>query len=203
MTSPLERATDLPAVDTAWKLLERSFPPSELVDRAAFEASILDGSKVLWTDAQGVVLAVTCDLGLPGQQVLLEYLAVEPERRSAGFGSLALRSLTHQWDGPIVFEMDPPSAEHADTMRRLAFYDRFGATRIAHSDGYCMPDLAGDGLVPMWLMDLIPSRSPSRLSVGEVVTLTEAIWRASYGCPDGDPRLHQVVTRIRTRARGE
>jgi Acetyltransferase (GNAT) family len=201
--SRLELRTDPLVVRRAWNLLERSFPKSECVDQFTFEEVIRNGSKQLWTDADGWVLAVTCGLRSPVHQVLLEYLAVEPLRRSSGLGSMALRLLAEKFASPIVFEMDVPDAAQPDTVRRLEFYEKFGAARIAHSCGYCMPDLASERLVPMWLMDLVPGRRRRPLSAGQVVALVEDIWRRSYGRSEGDARFKQVLANVRRTAKGE
>lgn len=188
------RATTLPAATTvaaAADLLRRSFPPEELFEIDQLGETVASGERTLWTDDHAVL--VTAGLGTTVDDTLLEYLAVDPSARSSGVGSRVVHELVDRLPGPVVFEMDLPDPSAEATMRRLRFYERLGAARIPFSEAYAMPDQVSGGTLPMWLMDLTPSRRTAAWSRSSVAELVTAVWVHGYGALRSDLRLGRIL----------
>ena len=69
----------------------------------------------------------------PSKVILLDYLAVLPQYRQSGFGSVFLsdlRNFNHIYDGVIIEVEDPEDSitneEHQMQMKRIAFYEKNG-----------------------------------------------------------------------------
>jgi len=69
----------------------------------------------------------------PSKVILLDYLAVLPQYRQSGFGSVFLsdlRNFNHIYDGVIIEVEDPEysitNEEHQMQMKRIAFYEKNG-----------------------------------------------------------------------------
>lgn len=131
------------------EVLAPAFPPDELVSLPALEGAVLGGG-------EGVEVVVAVDSGggaprvvggivgerYPGSNVLLlAYLAVRPELRGAGVGTLLLAEVIPLWcrrHRPLlaVGEVEHPdhhgpSPERGDPAARLRLYERVGARVLA------------------------------------------------------------------------
>jgi len=99
-------------------IYEASFPPEQRVPFVALMNSVASGERTLWLSEGNHGFALTKGLETTGHEVLLEYLAVKPEWRSRGVGSLLLHDVYAGGGRPLVFEvedvgghvMGPPSA---------------------------------------------------------------------------------------------
>ena len=58
--------------------------------------------------------------------IYIEHFAIDPEVRSRGYGSEALKALIKEQSKPIILEAEPPTDDI--TRRRIRFYERQGLT---------------------------------------------------------------------------
>lgn len=118
--------------------LKRDFPPDELMPWQWMEPLIRQGHQrsVGFYDEQGLAAyAIFITNGDRPKTALLNYFAVEPDRRGRGVGSECLqlmRTALAGQDCRIIFEVeDPAAAPDRETervrQRRIAFYQRGGA----------------------------------------------------------------------------
>lgn len=118
--------------------LARDFPPDELMPWPWMERLILQGKQasVGFYDQQGLAAyAVFVLEGPHSPAVLINYFAVQPDRRGQGVGSQCLRLLRQALNGTgvsLLFEVESPEhardqAELAVRRRRVSFYQRCGA----------------------------------------------------------------------------
>lgn len=198
----LQRADSPPAtwggrtISALQDLYEESFPEAERIPFQQLLDWLNDGRLQLWLSVDESCFAITQYLDTPEGDVLLEYLAVRADCRSEGRGTDALRALTSQIAGPIVLEVeDPEVSVDRFAARRIDFYERFGARRIYEAEGYAMPDLATGGLLPMHLLDLVPSRRERSWTRTTVRTLILAIWTGGYGVDPTDARLVSLIAK--------
>ncbi len=116
--------------------LKRDFPPDELMPWKLMEPLIRKGFQhsVGFFDSEGLAayaLFIT-DGGDSPRTALLNYFAVEPQRRGSGIGTECLRLMREALRGRgcrIIFEVeDPEAAPDPDyARRRIDFYKRGGA----------------------------------------------------------------------------
>ena len=119
------KKTDVSGFDKIYGLMERAFPYDERRDRekqkecfmnecfSAFEIE-KDG------EFSGFLTAWEFE-----NFVFFEHLAVLPEKRNGGIGSLAVEEAKKYYSGkPIVLEVEKPLSDI--TKRRVAFYERHG-----------------------------------------------------------------------------
>ncbi len=114
---------DIKRHDKVWKLYEESFPVAErrkladhvraCEDNRFFPMSAWEGSELI-----GILFYWEWD-----SYRYLEYLAVNPDLRSKGYGSELLQYL-RECDCTIILEIDPLINELS--VRRLQFYERAG-----------------------------------------------------------------------------
>jgi GNAT superfamily N-acetyltransferase len=132
--------------------------------------------------------------------VLLEYMAVAPERRNHGVGSelfkhtVARAGTPGAPSVPIVLEVDSdrePGADRELRTRRQQFYRRLGCVRVAGLP-YILP-LPGQGPPPE--MDLmVYSAEPLRqLPKTELERWLRTIYRDVYRCSPDDPRIARML----------
>lgn len=115
--------------------LRRDFPPEELMPWRWMEPLIEQGYQrsAGFFDEEGLAAyALFITAGERPRTALLNYFAVEPQRRGQGTGSLCLRLMREALAGEdcrIIFEVeDPDSAPDRETaLRRIDFYLRSGA----------------------------------------------------------------------------
>lgn len=123
------------------RILARSFPPDQLVDRGSFLTDSTWGEVLVLSGADGELEAVAVGDHSPQTGLLVvEYLAVAPERRASGSGSELFAAARDYWrelmhPGAFLVEMERPdvhsgSVEHGDPARRLAFYARQGVRAL-------------------------------------------------------------------------
>lgn len=124
------------------RILARSFPADELVDRATFLTYATWGEVLVSHDADEEVAAVAvADYSSTTDLLLVEYLAVAPESREGGWGKKLFKAALKRWSelmspGAFLAELERPdghraSAEFGDPVRRLKFYERLGFKGLA------------------------------------------------------------------------
>ncbi len=132
--------------------------------------------------------------------VLLEYMAVAPERRNHGLGSELFKQTVvgpvtpEARNLPILLEVDSDREVCADRQirtRRQQFYRRLGCVRISGLH-YILP-LPGQGPAPE--MDLmVYSAEPLRqLRKTDLERWLRTIYRDVYRCSSDDPRIVQML----------
>lgn len=118
--------------------MRRDFPDQELKPLDLLEQLVAAGLSSVWGCFRGGALAGYYVLAHePGNPlVLLDYLAVLPELRDTGCGSLILAHLRETLPAGTWLcieserpEAVPPGEEHHTRVRRVAFYRRNGAVR--------------------------------------------------------------------------
>lgn len=131
---------------------------------------------------------------------LLEYMAVRPDKRSAGLGAgLFAQSLAAAQGRPVLAEVDSEretgAKDLALRLRRKAFYRRLGFRQIANL-AYELP-LPGAGDPP--LMDLLvhPNAADAGpLSRAELSRWLAALYQEVYAQRRDDPRLARMLAAI-------
>jgi GNAT superfamily N-acetyltransferase len=147
-------------------VLKGAFSPEELDEREVFEAGLASGHEpplqaAVAVDAEGrPVGGVTAERFTSSGVLLVGYVAVRPEWRGRGLGSLLMRwASTHWYEDPSVVlvlgEVHDPrhqwDAAGEDTEARIRFFRRLGAQVLGVS--FVQPSL-GPGLarVPHFLL---------------------------------------------------
>lgn len=198
-TSQLRPPLDPAVWERAARVLDASFPATELGSLDDIHDQITQGSRRLWVNDDVTAVAVTFDLATPSRDVLLEFIAVAPDARSRGVGAALLTDLAALAGGPIVLEVENPDVVPTEeARRRVVFYERLGGTVLPGARSYAMPNLAGTGTLPMWLIEMDPVRA-AELAGDELRDLVAAIWVRGYGREPADRDFMSVV---RAMARG-
>jgi GNAT superfamily N-acetyltransferase len=125
------------------ELLLPNFHPDEMTAPQALRGAVLEGRCVVSAvvdDAAGPVAAAVGHWDEESRVLLLSYLAVRPDRRSGGLGTLLMKEVGGSWQDrfhPVVTlaEIEHPLAhparpDHGDPAARLRFYDRHGARAL-------------------------------------------------------------------------
>lgn len=155
--------------------LKASFPPSELKPLAVIEALWAAGCYLPLCLYDGRERLGECFLwqGEAGW-ILLDYLAVTPERRSGGLGSLMLKKMRETYPDQVILAEAETPAEAPDSRaaeRRLDFYRRSGARLAAYDSRifgvryhtlYWAPGPLSDGELALRHRRLYRSRIPEK-----------------------------------------
>lgn len=113
--------------------MKRDFPPTELKPLPLLLKLIEQGINSVWLcEAEGRLAGYVVLAQEPGKAglVLLDYLAVLPERRGQGWGSVILQALSRRLPGcSILIESEHPDSsapEYGQQLRRIHFYHQAG-----------------------------------------------------------------------------
>ena len=122
----------------------RQFPPEELKPYECFKNLIGDNYRIYQVKENipvgYVILFETTDY------ILIDYLAVYTDFQSKGFGGKILESLKQNCNKKGCFlEVEKPDLQNPNTIRRIDFYERYGAERLPVS--YIYPN--SEGGLPM------------------------------------------------------
>ena len=121
-----------------YKLYESSFPRLERKPISTLEKTFEQGKNKILAITEGEDFVGLAVVMTDGKLNLLEYLAIEPEKRNRGYGGRALRHLLAAYaERPLVVEIERPdekAADNADRLRRRAFYLSNGM----ESSGVCV-----------------------------------------------------------------
>jgi ribosomal protein S18 acetylase RimI-like enzyme len=164
------------------RIYEDSFPPDQRDEPDILFATVASGRRLCYlAERGGAVAGLAVLLPLLGEEVTyLEYLAVDGSVRSRGVGGHLLEHVlarlaqgSSSVDG-IVFEVEPPDeAEGSERLlraRRIAFYERHGATAVSCAPHYRVPALSADHELSFTLMWL-----PGRLASPPVGPSSRAV----------------------------
>lgn len=126
------------------KIYEEAFPA---IERDPFDEIFSpDGrTHVRVAHLEGRLVGFAELFELPNANLFLRYLAVAEQYRSGGVGRALLDSIADEFAGAtarIVFEVeDPPTAPDPRlAVRRIRFYERWGAHELRCIDGYFYPN---------------------------------------------------------------
>lgn len=197
---------DAPDRQSFVSIYEAAFPADERVDEPTLFASVRTGERLVWAaHVDGVLagFAVVLDLG-PIDVALLEFIAVDPDRRSGGIGSRLLHTMqadlraTRPDLSTLVFEVEPPEdatdeASRQQRDRRVAFYLANHATRLDTAGAYRVPSATGPETLRFELYTLPLTGTPPPLRGPALRRTVEAILHHSYGLAVDDPRIPALV----------
>lgn len=170
----IELTTDITTADLALleKLYEQSFPVEERRPWPLIaKPSKKDSPKLFAILADGHIAGMLT-LWTFEHFAYIEHLAINPDLRGKGVGSVAIRELIEKIGmKPIVVEIEPPTESKPDTVRRHDFYSRLGFQTIA-TDYIQPPYAAGLPSVPMHLLAsaILPVGSTTATLYNEVYT---------------------------------
>ncbi|MFA5900632.1 MAG: GNAT family N-acetyltransferase [Hyphomicrobium sp.] len=150
-------------------------------------------------DGQSVIAFAIVYFPACGSFWLLEYMAVDPGRRSQGLGERTFQAAKRLAAGivagaPCVLEVDQPDGNApADVAsRRLRFYGRLGCRRI-EGLSYILPMEKAGTPPPMWLL-VHGIEDRDTLSVGEVGQWLQALYVEVYEQPSDDRRIFTMLS---------
>lgn len=120
------------------RLYENSFPRLERKPVSSLERTFAEGKNAILAIADGEEFIGLAILMTDGRCTLLDYLAIEPEKRDRGYGGQALRRLLSEYDQrPFIVEierLDESAEDNEQRLRRREFYLRNGM----ESSGVCV-----------------------------------------------------------------
>ena len=130
---------------------------------------------------------------------LLEYMAVDANRRSKGEGERIFAAATRlaaevAAGAPCVLEVDQPLSHSPveEATRRLRFYRRLGCRRIEGLD-YILPLEKSGTPPPMWLL-VHGMDGRETIAVSEIARWLRAIYVEVYGQLSDDPRIFTMLS---------
>lgn len=194
-----EQVTDFdsPLFERCLDILEQSIAVNEQLPRSRLRKLLSEDDYRLYAlrDRNGIAGAASLYFSASTPFVLLDYLAIHPERRNQGLGSAFFRELTNavrqkkpetNW---LILEVDavPDSASQSEgNRRRIEFYRRLGAQLLANVP-YRFPSPSGVA-VPMRLM-VFQLRAGATLYPADVRAMIEDSFRQVHGRRDEDELL--------------
>jgi GNAT superfamily N-acetyltransferase len=173
-------ASERKSIDTLRKMIER---PEYLF---------------LAVDDAGVIVGFAIAIALTGcDAALLEYMAVDADRRGRGIGQVLFRAIAGWPEARerfLLVEVESthvPSLDATDRARRVAFYRRLGCRQI---DGlaYIMPPVSADHPP---LMDMLVYRDelPGTIEKAQLRGWLGACYGQVYGVAEDDPRIGTML----------
>lgn len=189
-------------------IYEASFPPDERVPVVELLSSIAAGDRLAWVARlDGTIAGMAMIIPLDGTDVaLLEYLAVDPARRSTGIGARLLGAIRAELPEArpgiesVILEVEPPDEGTADERvqrrRRVAFYTANGASAVYTDGRYRAPALGEEGTrgYDLLAFPLAPTGGPPVIEGDRLRACVAAILRQSYDVAAGDPLVAEVVS---------
>lgn len=194
-----ESDPDSDETDVLRVIYESSFPLTERLPFDEMIAYIRSGRRRLLVaecDSTVVGFAITSELVCEVQ--LLEYLAVRSKQRSKGTGRRILDEVSGRLEKEgrrgLLFEVEPQgrgnASEREDRKRRIAFYERAGATIVSGAPRYVMPNLADGQPLEMVLMWLAPDETPA--PTGCLLRhCVRSLLEDGYGLSTADPLIRR------------
>lgn len=198
------------------ELLESSFPPPELGDRAVLASLLTSGAArataVLGDD--GAPWAVAYGEWSPGTRVqLLAYLAVAAGLRGTGIGGRLLHGALADWRTryapcAILAEIEHPLAHepddaYGDPVARMRFYARHGAAALDLP--YFQPALSPDTdrchgmlLIALHVDAELRGADPGSIAAGPVAAFLTEYFESTEGMPQaGDRAAERLFAAVR------
>lgn len=179
-----------------------SFPAYEKVDADLLFKRREADRCILFAKRGDHVVGFACILPIKGSSInvhLLEYLAVQPESRSGGCGSILLQNVidyvTKAGSRTLFLELEDPEVPtgSGDAARRIAFYERNGCHKVPWIGSYMMPDFT----VPTNRIAMkLYYHGLGRLQANyDKVETLRAMYRTAYG-KRGAPLLDEILASI-------
>jgi GNAT superfamily N-acetyltransferase len=184
-----------------------SFPPEEREDFSEHLRGILEGRVILFVaENEGCLVGFATVSQLTCQPIwFLEYIAVSQELQGQGLGSLLFRHVVEEMRSRgdvsgLLFEVEPAEHEVEEERRmrerRIAFYRKNGADVLPGCEAYRMPNLAGEGSIPMLLMWLPAGIDPGDTPPPRMESLVGCIFADIYARNASDPLLLEILQRM-------
>ena len=204
-----------PAFRPAYALLQRAFPPSELVPASEFLRSLREGTAGVWTDLHwhmivaergARVIGVATGTCFGGLNIgTIGYLAIRARSRSAGLGPKLRARLRRAFDqdsrrlgregmDALIGEIEPDNP----WLRRLVRHHHAIPLDLTYFQPPVRPT---EPEVPLVLYYQPLRRARKRLPVAEVRRLLYAIWRRGYriASPLEDARFRRMLRSLEGR----
>jgi ribosomal protein S18 acetylase RimI-like enzyme len=186
-------------------IYETSFPPAERESYASLAGNVAEGRYRLFVARQaGEPVGMAIVYPLPEvAAVYLPYMAIASLARSRGIGGRLFDFVAGELAAAggatgLIFEVEAEADSPADEVeirrRRIAFYQRHGASIIECAPHYRAPDLSGPGLVRFTLMWRPLAGPPGTPSGGRLRELVQAVLWHGYGL-DSEHALVQAALR--------
>jgi hypothetical protein len=185
------------------RISEESFPPEEREPCQALIKTIRDGRSILYTaSTKNSIRGFTKLTPLKKTKIyLMEYLAVETRSRNRGIGKEILQFIKKDLKAVkglgLILEVEPPEVDGGEEreirLRRIRFYQRNGALIVHDGGAYRMPNLAGEGSLPMhlmWLPISAEGKPPIGWSISDLFTL---IFTEMYAGENNKILLHSII----------
>jgi GNAT superfamily N-acetyltransferase len=188
------------------RIAEESFPPEERDPCQVLIRSIQKGKSILYTAVvKNEIIGFTTLRPLRETGIyLMEYLAVDKNSRNLGIGRKILqfikKDLSGTRDAGLILEVEPPEevsgAERDIRLRRIGFYLRNGARMVRDGGVYRMPNLCGEGSLPMHLMWL-PIKEGRKLPAAlNLIQLFILIFTETYPGKENEVLLKTIISEI-------
>lgn len=117
----------------ALSLYREAFPANERKPILNLIRNAACGRYELFTAEDETGFCGICNTVLHKDTVLIDYLAVAPQKRSCGFGTEILKEVFKRYEGRRIYleieDPDLPGEDKEMRQRRLAFYERSGFCR--------------------------------------------------------------------------
>jgi GNAT superfamily N-acetyltransferase len=188
------------------RIAEDSFPPEERDPCQVLIKSIQEGKSILYTASEkNKIIGFTTLTPLRETGMyLMEYLAVDKSSRNLGIGGKILQFIKKDFGGTkdagLILEVERPGevagAESEIRQRRIFFYMRNGARMVRDGGAYRMPNLCGEGSLPMHLMWMPMEegrRLPADLTLLQLFTL---IFTETYPGKENEVLLNTIISKI-------
>ncbi len=122
----------------------------------------------IFNDAQAVGFTALWDLeGF----LFIEHIAIDPDKRSGGYGSKAIELIKCTFNKPVILEAEAPKTEQQ--IKRIRFYDRLGFK--INDFQYEQPSYHGGEGVPLKILSY-----PELLSDAEFENFISETRRSAY-----------------------
>ena len=188
------------------RIAEESFPPEEREPCQSLIKTIQEARSILYTaSVKNSIRGFTKLTPLKKTNIyLMEYLAVETRSRNQGIGRKILHFIKNDLKAVkglgLILEVETPevsgSEEREFRQRRIRFYQRNGALMVLDGGTYRMPNLTGEGSLPMrlmWLPINAGSKPPSNFTLVELFTL---IFTETYGGIKNEALLRAIISEL-------
>ncbi len=181
--------------DTLFSIYSEALPKREQKSRAELLRMLADPAyRFFVASNESAVIGFAIVYVFPALDgALLEYMAIDRERRGRGLGAELFRATAAAVDLPLVLEVDAVEAGAGDNevrRRRQAFYRRLGCRRV-RGLAYVLP-LPGPGPPPHMNL-MIHGASSFELGRDHLRTWLKLVYTRVYHCRPDDPRLPAML----------
>jgi hypothetical protein len=173
-----------PNWENVWPLYASAFPKNEQQKPELLIERVQNRSEKLFIFKKSeAFIGFAFLLYLPKSDIyLLDYLAIDPLNRNAGYGALVLIKLKEILSGKsILLEVDDPDfgTDTEQKKRRVSFYRKSGAKQIEDFN-YILPAL--DGSTPTYqTLFLLGENIPIQITSNALKKLVGEVYAINYG----------------------